>query len=600
MKRLLVAALFALASSMAFAQTLPLPNFRGLEINGTAQTFPASGSIAGTTDTQTLTNKTISGSSNTLSNIAESALSAIAADSLLGNPTAGSAAPGVVNLTSCSTTSSALTYSTSSHAFGCNTIVGSAAGYATVAALVAANVPASVQTITTAGYYSAGDGGGTTYARVASAPANSCNQQSADGAFWTPISTTPFNVLACGAKGDGSNNDGPPIASAMANCGAFGGGTVLLPQTSVGVYLTAQSILPASGCVIEGTGGGAVGTAPNSVTLRAGGGYPANTPLVDVMGGTRSGATNLVIDCHNATGCTEIRYASQNHPIATHAIFEHLTLENGSTAFVCGLTPSALPITAATVTGSGPYTVTYTTSGTVPWTVGSTYTIGAVANVTPSTLDFTNGSVTAISSTQFTHQFASDPGTYTSGGYALDGDEADQATISDVIQSGNGTNTNAIGFNIASENCMQQTKIENVFSQLLHYWLIGTASNGTVQFDRWTGGSFVGNGGYAFLFNQFWGGPYIITNSETEGATGSGAGQIAYAVNDNSRTSSIGSSGVSILSGNNFNAGVTSINGNGAKYLLEGNALTGTTTMGTSIYCSQANYATFSGGTAGC
>ena len=41
----------------------------GLQANGTAQTFPGSGSIAGTSDTQTLTNKTINGGLNTLSNI---------------------------------------------------------------------------------------------------------------------------------------------------------------------------------------------------------------------------------------------------------------------------------------------------------------------------------------------------------------------------------------------------------------------------------------------------------------------------------------------------------------------------------------------------
>jgi trimeric autotransporter adhesin len=45
-----------------------------LKIAGTTETFPASGLIVGTTDTQTLTNKTISGSSNTLSNIANASL----------------------------------------------------------------------------------------------------------------------------------------------------------------------------------------------------------------------------------------------------------------------------------------------------------------------------------------------------------------------------------------------------------------------------------------------------------------------------------------------------------------------------------------------
>lgn len=55
-------------------------NFTGtFQSNGTAQTFPGSGSIAGTSDTQTLTNKTISGASNTLSNVPFTAMTGQAA-----------------------------------------------------------------------------------------------------------------------------------------------------------------------------------------------------------------------------------------------------------------------------------------------------------------------------------------------------------------------------------------------------------------------------------------------------------------------------------------------------------------------------------------
>lgn len=52
-------------------------------------------------------------------------LATIGADSVLGNATAGTAAPGAMALTSCSAAQSALTYNTSTHAFGCNLISGS-------------------------------------------------------------------------------------------------------------------------------------------------------------------------------------------------------------------------------------------------------------------------------------------------------------------------------------------------------------------------------------------------------------------------------------------------------------------------------------------
>jgi hypothetical protein len=52
-------------------------------------------------------------------------LASIAADNVLANATGGSAAPGAVPLLSCSTAANALTYNTSTHAFGCNVISGS-------------------------------------------------------------------------------------------------------------------------------------------------------------------------------------------------------------------------------------------------------------------------------------------------------------------------------------------------------------------------------------------------------------------------------------------------------------------------------------------
>lgn len=60
MLKFLMAGAFALLSTIAYAQSLPTPNLGGLKINGTTENFPASGNLVGTTDSQTLTNKSIS------------------------------------------------------------------------------------------------------------------------------------------------------------------------------------------------------------------------------------------------------------------------------------------------------------------------------------------------------------------------------------------------------------------------------------------------------------------------------------------------------------------------------------------------------------
>lgn len=62
MKRLFIAALLALASNLACAQSLPNPNLQGFKINGQQQMLPPSGVYVGTSDAQTLTNKSIDGS----------------------------------------------------------------------------------------------------------------------------------------------------------------------------------------------------------------------------------------------------------------------------------------------------------------------------------------------------------------------------------------------------------------------------------------------------------------------------------------------------------------------------------------------------------
>lgn len=154
---------------------------KGPATGGGTFTLPVSASdtIATLAATQTFTNKSISGSTNTVTNIplsaftnlgttttvlhgnaagnptfgavsltadvtgslALSSLAAQAADTIVANATAGSASPTAVSLAalggtnSCAGTSNALTYSNSTHAFGCNTISGSGSPGSTTGAI---------------------------------------------------------------------------------------------------------------------------------------------------------------------------------------------------------------------------------------------------------------------------------------------------------------------------------------------------------------------------------------------------------------------------------------------------------------------------------
>jgi len=73
--------------------------------------------------------------------------------------------------------------------------------YATVAAVTLAIIPLEALFVRTAGYASAGDGGGALYARVGSMPAHTGSIQSLDGAWWE-IAEETYSVRMFGARAD--------------------------------------------------------------------------------------------------------------------------------------------------------------------------------------------------------------------------------------------------------------------------------------------------------------------------------------------------------------------------------------------------------------
>lgn len=111
----------------------------------------------------------------------------------------------------------------------CGTGGGTSNTFDTVAALNAASVGLSANSVTTLGYYARGDGGGTTYVRVASAPSKPCSQTSNAGAsFWDLPDRSIINVKWCGAHGDGTTVDNTFIANSISAVTSRGG-TVYFP-----------------------------------------------------------------------------------------------------------------------------------------------------------------------------------------------------------------------------------------------------------------------------------------------------------------------------------------------------------------------------------
>lgn len=84
----------------------------------------------------------------------------------------------------------------------------------TVAVVGSTSIPVGWQSIRTAGYYAAGDGGGALYKRVGGAPSHGLYIQSSDGAYWEHADTEIW-IRSTGAKGDGSTDDTTNIQKAF-------------------------------------------------------------------------------------------------------------------------------------------------------------------------------------------------------------------------------------------------------------------------------------------------------------------------------------------------------------------------------------------------
>lgn len=226
-------ALYAPLGGASFTGGISAAGITGTPISGSTGSFTtlsASGAVSGTgftsllspyallasptfTGTVTANNLTVTGTA-TLPAIALSGLAAQAANTAVANVTSGSASPTAVALPSCSTSASALNY-TSGTGFGCNTAINAAQlGGATFASPTAiGSTTPSTGAFTTLSASSTVSGAG--FASYLSSPPSIGNTVAGTGAFTTLTTSSTFTPSqTAGIVGTTTNNN--------ANAGSVG------------------------------------------------------------------------------------------------------------------------------------------------------------------------------------------------------------------------------------------------------------------------------------------------------------------------------------------------------------------------------------------
>lgn len=119
--------------------------------------------------------------------------------------------------------------------------------FSDVASVQAATIPAIVQAISTAGYYSPGDGGGAQYIRAGSSGPGRI--QSVGGQWWQPVFPGAWNVEAFGARGNNVFNNSSAFQAVFDGLRLVGGDAVcpggqFLVDSTVAISYTGQTQEP--------------------------------------------------------------------------------------------------------------------------------------------------------------------------------------------------------------------------------------------------------------------------------------------------------------------------------------------------------------------
>jgi len=489
MKKIFILLFALLISASAFGQTYPSPKFAGVTVT---TSFSAPG-LVHTTD-----------------------LAAQAANTVLANVTGSSASPTAFSLTNCSTSSSAMTYTTGT-GFTCNSTINAATlGGATFASpgAIGSTTPGSgaftALSASSIGSTSPGSGAFTTLSASTTNPGFTFTASGAGGSARTYASKMGdiVNVKDYGALCNGSTDDTVADTNALAVFGPNGGTLQFPPGTCVYSSLT----IPAN-VVLAGMGSSSTTLATNSATAN---GLTFN--------GTGGGIKNVQLA--STVTRTAGAYVSSAYGITVNnvAVTGHFVGFS-----IAGASPSALAVNPSftnvnmflPATGAGSAAMIFEN-------YANAVVKGSVVTGTPSGqqpdygLVFRNGDTAFVSDTNVTRN-----------GYALaiipgagENNYSFNASNSDFDSAG------LISGSVNASSCLiQPTSNGNVYeSHFTNVWcglalgdgaLIGSSGTGVIDGMHWSGGIFDGNGGSGFHITsnvQNW----SAVGGHAAGNTGSG------------------------------------------------------------------------------
>jgi len=408
-------------------------------------------------------------------------LPSLATNTILGNGTASTATPTALAIPSCSTASSALTWTTST-GFGCNSISGGGSGtvnsgtigqlayYASTGTavsgettLAASQMPALTGDVTnTAGSLA------TTVGSIGGKAVSLGGSFTTSGAFNTTLTTTGTTTLTLPTSGTVTalGNTVTGIGSIVLNSGATLAGPLLTNASASGFFsapglITTTDLASQNANTILGNGTASAATptalavpscagATNALIWTSGTGFGCNTITGSGSGTVSSGTAGQL--AYYASSGTVVSGETTLVASQMPALTGDVTNTAGSLATTVGSIGGKAVSLGGNLTTSGAFNTTLTTTGTTSLTLPTSGTVTALGNTV-------TGSGSIVLATSPTLTSPTESGTTVTGSFTATGlvTLADQATQAANTVTGNGTGSTASPTALAVPSCSTGT-----------------------------------------------------------------------------------------------------------------------------------------------